>query len=138
MSITGIGEIANLATSIVGKIWPDASQAQKDALTLELAQMQAQTAANAAQTSVNQAEAGNASIFVSGWRPAVGWSCAAAFAWTFICAPIVTYGAALAGHPLSLPALDLSQLSPVLMGMLGLSASRTYEKVNGVKMKAGA
>lgn len=70
MSLTGIGEIANLASSIVGKIWPDASQAQKDALTLELAQMQARTAADAAQTSVNQAEAGNTSVFVAGWRPA--------------------------------------------------------------------
>jgi len=133
MSITGIGEIANLAASIVGKIWPDASQAQKDALTLELAQMQAQTAADAAQTSVDQAEAGNTSVFVAGWRPFIGWVCGSAFAWTFILAPIVTYGAALAGHPLSLPALDLSQLSPVLMGMLGLGAMRTVEKVHGIK-----
>jgi hypothetical protein len=133
MSITGIGEIANLASSIVSKIWPDASQAQKDALTLELAQMQAQTAADAAQTSVDQAEAGNTSVFVAGWRPFIGWVCGSAFAWTFIVAPMVTYGAALAGHPLSLPALDLSQLSPVLMGMLGLGAMRTVEKVHGIK-----
>ena len=131
MSITGLGEVANLADSIVNKIWPDASEAQKNALTLELAKMQA-------QTDTNKVEAANTSVFVAGWRPAVGWSCAAAFAWTFILAPMVTYAAALAGHPLTLPSLDISQLSPVLMGMLGLSVSRTYEKVNGVKMKAGS
>lgn len=126
MSLTGFGEVANLASTIVGKIWPDASEAQKDALTLELAKMQA-------QTDTNKVEAGNASVFVAGWRPFIGWVCGSAFAWTFVLAPMVTYGAALAGHPLSLPALDLSQLSPVLMGMLGLGAMRTVEKVNGIK-----
>jgi hypothetical protein len=133
MSMTGIGEIANLATSIVGKIWPDASQAQKDALTLELAQMQAQTAADAAQTSVNQAEAGNASVFVAGWRPFIGWVCGSAFAWTFVLGPMVSYAAKLAGVTVQLPVLDLSELTPVLLGMLGLGAMRTVEKVNGIR-----
>lgn len=105
---------------------------------LQKTQIQADSAASTGQIEVNKAEATNESLFVSGWRPAVGWSCAAAFAWTFILAPMVTYGASLMGHPLSLPALDLSQLSPVLMGMLGLSASRTVEKINGVKMRSGA
>ncbi len=133
MSITGIGEVANLASTIVSKIWPDASQAQRDALTLELAQMQAQTSADAAQTSVDQAEAGNASVFVAGWRPFVGWVCGSAFAWTFVVGPMVSYAAHLLGASVELPALDLSQLSPVLMGMIGLGAMRTIEKVNGIK-----
>jgi len=133
MSMTGIGEVANLASTIVGKIWPDASQAQKDALTLELAQMQAQTAADAAQTSVNQAEAGNASVFVAGWRPFIGWVCGSAFAWTFVLGPMVSYAAKLAGITVALPVLDLSELTPVLLGMLGLGAMRTVEKVNGIK-----
>ena len=126
MSLTGLGEVANLAGDIVNKIWPDASEAQKNALTLELAKMQA-------QTDTNKVEAANTSVFVAGWRPFIGWVCGSAFAWTFVAAPMVSYGAALAGHPLSLPALDLSQLSPVLMGMLGLGAMRTVEKVNGIK-----
>ena len=133
MSMTGIGEVANLASTIVGKIWPDASQAQKDALTLELAQMQAQTAADSAQTSVNQAEAANASVFVAGWRPFIGWVCGAAFAWTFVLGPMVSYAAKLAGITVALPVLDLSELTPVLLGMLGLGAMRTVEKVNGIK-----
>jgi hypothetical protein len=133
MSMTGIGEVANLASTIVGKIWPDASQAQKDALTLELAQMQAQTAADSAQTSVNQTEAGNASVFVAGWRPFIGWVCGGAFAWTFVLGPMVSYAAKLAGITVALPVLDLSELTPVLLGMLGLGAMRTVEKVNGIK-----
>jgi len=133
MSITGLGEVADLAGTIVNKIWPDASQAQKDALAFQLAQMQAQSAADVAQTSVNQAEAGNSSVFVAGWRPFIGWVCGGAFAWTFVLGPMVSYAAKLAGITVALPVLDLSELTPVLLGMLGLGAMRTVEKVNGIK-----
>ena len=126
MSITGLGEVADLAGTIVNKIWPDASQAQKDALAFQLAQMQA-------QTDTNKAEAGNASVFVAGWRPFIGWVCGSAFAWTFVLGPMVSYAAKLAGITVQLPVLDLSELTPVLLGMLGLGAMRTVEKVNGIK-----
>jgi hypothetical protein len=126
MSITGLGEVADLAGTIVNKIWPDASQAQKDALAFQLAQMQA-------QTDTNKAEAGNGSVFVAGWRPFIGWVCGSAFAWTFVLGPMVSYAAKLAGITVQLPVLDLSELTPVLLGMLGLGAMRTVEKVNGIK-----
>lgn len=125
MSITGLGEVADLAGTIVNKIWPDASQAQKDALAFQLAQMQA-------QTDTNKAEAANASVFVAGWRPFIGWVCGAAFAWTFVVGPMVSYAAKLAGITVQLPVLDLSELTPVLLGMLGLGAMRTVEKVKGI------
>jgi hypothetical protein len=126
MSIIGLGEVADLAGTIVNKIWPDASQAQKDALAFQLAQMQA-------QTDTNKAEAGNQSVFVAGWRPFIGWVCGSAFAWTFVLGPMVSYAAKLAGITVALPVLDLSELTPVLLGMLGLGAMRTVEKVNGIK-----
>jgi hypothetical protein len=126
MSITGLGEVADLAGTIVNKIWPDASQAQKDALAFQLAQMQA-------QSDTNKAEAGNGSVFVAGWRPFIGWVCGSAFAWTFVLGPMVSYAAKLAGITVALPVLDLSELTPVLLGMLGLGAMRTVEKVNGIK-----
>jgi hypothetical protein len=133
MSITGIGEIANAVGGIVNKFLPDKSQEEKDALTRELAQLQFDQAVIQSQTDTNKAEAGNASVFVAGWRPFVGWVCGSAFAWVFVVGPMLSYAARLLGATVELPALDLSQLSPVLMGMLGLSGMRTYEKVNGVK-----
>ncbi|HUY03302.1 MAG TPA: holin family protein [Rhodocyclaceae bacterium] len=133
MSLTGIGEIANLASNIANKFFPDKSQEEKDALALQIQQMTLASQERQGQAEVNKAEASNTSIFVAGWRPFVGWVCGSAFAWTFILAPMVSYATAIAGHPVALPALDLSQLSPVLMGMLGLSISRTVEKVNGIK-----
>lgn len=133
MSITGIGEVAGLATDIVNKIWPDKTQQEKDALAFQMQAAVIQSDLVKGQLSVNQAEAGNASVFVAGWRPFVGWVCGCAFAWAFVVGPLVSYLATLAGATVSLPALDLSQLSPVLMGMLGLGAMRTVEKVNGIK-----
>lgn len=133
MSITGIGEIANFATNIVNKFFPDKTQAEKDALTLQVQAMTLESQERMGQMDVNKAEASNASIFVAGWRPFIGWVCGSAFAWSFVLAPMVSYAAKLAGHTVELPTLDLSQLSPVLMGMLGLGAMRTVEKVNGIK-----
>lgn len=99
---------------------------------LQKSQIEADSAASTGQLEVNKAEAGNESLFVAGWRPAIGWTCALAFCWTFVLAPLVAYGAALGGYAGKLPSMDLSQLTPVLLGMLGLGGMRTYEKVKGV------
>lgn len=126
MSMTGLGEVADFASNIVNKIWPDASQAQKDALAFQLAQMQS-------QTDTNKAEASNQSIFVAGWRPFIGWVCGAGLAFAFIVSPLATWACMLAGHPVKFPDLDLSTLMTLLFGMLGLGAMRTTEKINGIK-----
>ena len=126
MSVTGLGEIADFASNIVNKIWPDASQAQKDALAFQLAQMQS-------QTDTNKTEAANQSIFVAGWRPFIGWVCGAGLAFAFIISPLATWGCELAGHPVKFPELDLGTLMTLLFGMLGLGAMRTTEKINGLK-----
>jgi len=34
MSLTGLGEVSDLITTIVNKIWPDKTQAEKDQLAL--------------------------------------------------------------------------------------------------------
>lgn len=132
MSLTGIGEIATAVKGVVDKFLPDKSEEEKNKLALELAQLQFDQVVTSAQIDTNKAEAGNASVFVAGWRPFIGWVCGSAFAWTFVFAPMIAYAARLSGNPVELPNLDLSQLSPVLMGMLGLGAMRTVEKVKGI------
>jgi hypothetical protein len=47
-------------------------------------------------------------------------------------APLIQFGFALAGFEQSLPEFDFSQLSTVLMGMLGLGGLRTFEKMKNV------
>lgn len=132
MSLLGIGELATAAKGVLDKFLPDKSEEEKNALALQLAQLQFAQTITAGQLDTNKAEAANASVFVAGWRPFIGWVCGSAFAWTFVVAPMVSYIAKLCGDTVVLPALDLSQLSPVLMGMLGLGAMRTVEKVKGL------
>jgi len=88
--------------------------------------------ANLAQLEVNKAEAAHKSVFVSGWRPFVGWVCAVSLSYHFIIAPLLQFSFALAGIEQELPEFDFSQLSTILMGMLGLGGLRTFEKMKGV------
>lgn len=85
-----------------------------------------------AQIDVNKQEAANPSVFVAGWRPAIGWICGCGLFVQFIVNPIATWMAALFHHPITFPALDLGSLMTLLLGMLGLGTLRTYEKVSGV------
>ena len=87
------------------------------------------------QLDINKAEASNPSVFVSGWRPFIGWVCGSACAWNWIGLPIAKAGLLLAGVTLTISPADISEMMPVLMGMLGLGGLRSYEKVKGVAAK---
>ena len=108
---------------------------QKDALAHEIATMSEKHAQELAlsQIEVNKAEAASGSLFKGGWRPFIGWVCGVAFAYHFILQPILIFGTTAAGVSLPpLPEFDMSQMMPVLLGMLGLGGLRTYEKKSGV------
>ena len=132
--MAGIFDMTGFLTPVINKLAdyiPDPvakANAQAEATTEML---QFVTAQNTAQLAVDQAEASNKSMFVAGWRPAIGWACSAAFGWTYVGQPVASWVAALAGHPVALPALDVSGMMPVLLGMLGLGGMRTFEKVSG-------
>ena len=134
-----IGPLLELGKGLIGRFFPDPAQAAaaqlellKMAQTGELAQLAAEADIVKAQIAVNQVEASSASIWVAGWRPFVGWVCGAAFAYKFVLAPAIAFGLTAAGHPIELPVLDFTEMSTVLLGMLGIGALRTVEKVKGV------
>jgi len=85
------------------------------------------------QLEVNKVEAAHKNMFVAGWRPAVGWVCVAGMASNFIVIPMANFALALAGSAISIPLLALSEMMPVLLGMLGLGVMRTVEKAKGVQ-----
>ena len=84
------------------------------------------------QLEVNKAEAGHRSIFVAGWRPMIGWVCAFAVAYQYIILPFASWGAAVFALPMPpLPGLD-DNLWELTMGLLGMGALRSFEKIKGV------
>ena len=118
--------------SLLDKFIPDVDE--KNKLAHEIATLSERYAHELSkeQISVNKVEAAHKSIFVSGWRPAVGWTCCFGLASQYCIIPMSNFGLAVSGVEIVVPSLDLSEMMPVLMGMLGLGAMRTYEKTMGV------
>jgi hypothetical protein len=118
--------IVTAVSPLIEKLIPDKDAANK--LAHEVA-TKAQDIAHAevmAQMEVNKAEAAHKSLFVAGWRPAIGWICGIAMASNFILAPY------LAAFGMEIAPLDLEVMMPVLLGMLGLGGLRTTEKLKKV------
>jgi hypothetical protein len=122
MDITGLSGLINTA---VNKIWPDKTEAEKQQLAAAVMVVQG-------QMDINKVEAANPSVFVSGWRPFIGWVCGGACAWNWIGLPIAKLAAVILGHSIDLSPADLTEMMPVLLGMLGLGGLRTMEKFKGV------
>lgn len=125
MSITGVGEVATLANTAINKLWPDKTEQEREQLAAAVVVVQGQLA-------VNKAEAENPSVFVSGWRPFIGWVCGAAFFWNWIGLPVSLMALAILEIEVKVLPADLLEMMPVLLGMLGLGALRTKEKIEGV------
>ena len=120
--------LSDLASTVISKIWPDKSEAEKQQLAAAVALVQG-------QLDINKVEAANPSVFVSGWRPFVGWVCGSACAWNWIGLPIAKLIAVILGHPIDLSPANLSEMMPLLLGLLGMGTLRTVEKINGVAAK---
>ena len=112
-------DLAILANTVIGRIWPDKTEAEKQQLAAAVQLVQG-------QLEINKVEAASSSVFVSGWRPFIGWVCGAACAWNWIGLPILRM------YVPGLTPANLTEMMPVLMGLLGLGALRTVEKINNV------
>ncbi len=133
--LTGIGALADLANGIIGRIWPDATESDKQKMTMALAELDAQKTLLQGQLSTNAVEAANPSLFVSGWRPAVGWICVLILLYQYIIYPLLLW--IIVFYPsLSPPTPVVSEVIwQLLFGLLGLAGLRTAEKVKGVARK---
>ena len=119
-------------TEILDKFIEDKDQ--KAALAHEIATI-ADKQANEqaiAQIQLNSVEAAHQSLFVAGWRPAVGWVCALAMLLNFILIPFINLGMEFAGQDMRLDLIEMDTMMPVLLGMLGLGGMRSYEKARNV------
>ena len=84
------------------------------------------------QLEVNKVEAASSSMFVAGWRPAVGWVTVICMASNYILIPMGNFALAIAGSEITIPLLQMSEMMPVLLGMLGLGTMRSVEKIKKV------
>ena len=120
-----VSQLVGPVTGLLDKFIEDKDQ--KAALAHEIATMSEKHAHEAlkGQLEINKVEAAHHSVFVSGWRPCIGWVCALGLFYNVILANIL-------GIWGDVPEVDTTLLVPVMMGMLGIGAMRSYEKVKGV------
>ena len=145
MDLIGIGSIIEG----VGKIAGDLVTTDKERIELELEgrkldleQARIDQATDLAQVDVNKIEAASSNLFVSGWRPAVGWVGVAGLAYQFLGYPFMQWAWAF-GQGIDLipqglrapPDLNVEQLMTLLAGLLGFGGMRSFEKSRGVAQK---
>lgn len=118
---SGIGTLAKDIRVAVTGLDP-VKQMEIQAKLLEL-----ESVAMNGQLEINKVEATNASVFVSGWRPFIGWICGTSLLYNYILMPFIDY---FVGK--GVLAMNDSELMTLLFGMLGLSAMRSFDKVKGV------
>ena len=120
-------------TGLLDKFVEDKDQKAKLAHEVAtMAQNHAQELAKG-QMEINAVEAANSNVFVSGWRPFIGWTCGLGMFGNFITIPFSNFVLALFGIDIVIPLVPLETMMPVLMGMLGLGAMRTVEKTKNVQ-----
>jgi hypothetical protein len=135
MALDPITAVLDIGSKVIDRLWPDPAQAASAKLELYKLQQSGELQQIMGQLEINKAEAASASVFVSGWRPFIGWVCGIACAWNWVGISVAKVIAAFFQYPIVLTPADLSEMLPVLMGMLGLGVLRTAEKMKGVAAK---
>lgn len=136
----GIDDIIGAGLRILDKVIPDPAQKAEAQLKLlqlkqagEFKDLEADLQMAQGQVDIDKIEAASPNMFVSGWRPFIGWTCGSAFFINFVVGPMGQWFMALFyQRSVPFPQMDVATMMPVLLGMLGLGAMRSFEKKNGV------
>ena len=103
---------------------------EKEKLKLQMKEIDAKLKEK--QLDINKVEAGHRSIFVSGWRPFLGWISGLSIGYVYLFQPILDMILQMFGVKVDWVVLDLGQLMPLILGMLGLGGLRSFEKAKGL------
>lgn len=135
MNLNPIAGIVEAVGGVIG----DLVTTDKERLAAQLEFSKVDAGLMQGQMEVNKVEAAHDSVFVAGWRPAIGWVGAAAMGYQFLLYPLLVWTWALLqakGWVSSVlnppPMLDTDALWVILSGMLGIAGMRSVEKVKGV------
>ena len=128
-----IPQLLPILGTVVDKVVPDKVQKEVAIKELEKALVDNANSINLGQIDINKTEAAHRNVWVSGWRPAIGWSCSLGIGWLFIGHPIATWIAMLTGYSdMVMPTIPTDILLELTFAMLGMAGLRTFEKLKGI------
>lgn len=125
MDILGIGK---MVAGVVNGFGERSLRKKELVQAIHVKKLEGVQAMDAGQLAINQQEAAHKSIFVSGWRPFIGWICGLGLFYNVLLSPIMAVW-------FTMPNVNPADLYPVLLGMLGLGGLRTAEKFKNVDSK---
>ena len=103
---------------------------EKEKLKLQMKEIDAKLKEK--QLDINKVEAGHKSLFVAGWRPFLGWISGLSIGYVYLFQPLLDMILQMFGVEVDWVVLDLGQLMPLILGMLGLGGLRSFEKAKGL------
>ena len=119
--------------AIINKFVPDKDLAAKIQAELTTKSLEIQSQLQQGQIDINKVEAGSSNLFVAGWRPAIGWTCALALFWQFVGYDTTIFFLTLFDKVIVVPKLVAQEnLFDLVLAMLGLAGYRTFEKTKKV------
>ena len=133
--------LMSLGEKLISRIWPDPEKQAEELRKLkeleqsgDLEALRLNIQLMLGQIEINKTEAQHKSVFVAGWRPAVGWVCVSVLAFNYIGVYLLEYVSMFVdGMPEAPKRFDMSDLWPVLLGMLGIGGMRSWDKSRGVQ-----
>ena len=115
-------------TGLLDKVIPDADTKVKIAHQLATMSERHAQEVTLQQIEVLKADA-KGNWFQSSWRPLAGYVSVLGMAVNFLVSPIA------AGFGVAIPQADMSVMMPLLLGMLGISGMRSFDKVKKTDSK---
>ena len=116
----------------VGKIVDELHTSDEEKAQAKIKLQELENQLKLSQMDINKVEAGHKSIFVAGWRPATGWLIVGILFYSYILQPFILMTLKIIGKDIDLPVLNMQEVMPIILGMLGLSFGRSYEKKHKV------
>ena len=128
--LLGGGKGGALAT--ISKVVDELHTSEEEKLDKKILMQRLQQKLAEKQLDVNAKEASHRSVFVAGWRPAIGWCGALALFFAFILSPCIEWYAKFSGMDIVPPAIETGPLLAIVPSMLGVAGMRSFEKAKGI------
>jgi len=128
-----IAAVSGLADTVIKRVWPDATQVERDKIKQVTQQIENEYKLLLGQIETNKIEAKSSRLFIAGWRPLVGWSCGFSLLYASIIEPIARFIAVVFyGYSGTFPILNTDLTLQILLALLGIAGMRTFEKHKGI------
>jgi len=118
----------------VGKVIDSVHVSDEERGKIKIRLQELENEINNKQMEINLADAQSTATDISGilqrsWRPLIGFSAAISIFWEFVLKNFIMFFLAVFEvQTQPLPSMDMEQLMPLVMALLGMAGLRTFEK----------